>query len=564
MRRSYPPPHPPVVVLHHVRVREVRVPMPLAPIATLRILLLTAPRPSDHRSLHRRGRPSHFLLLLVAVSGAFLTLGAADVPVRSNDVVETQTNLAWGTLFDLSATRPGPLHMRLAAAIRSAIRDGRVPRGAALPPSRQLADDLGISRSTVTHAYGQLVTEGYLSARTGSGTRVSWTPDPDDDVALRLARQPAAVPSSPARFDMYACWPDRRAFPRRKWVAAITAAATSAPFDQLGYSEPGGMLELRTVLAEHLNRSRGAVVDPATISIFSGAGQALVQVCRALVADGETVLGIEDPGSPRYWEAARTAGIELVGLPVDEQGLIVEALDRHTELRAVCVGTARQMAYGTPLPPDRRQQLLDWTHRTGGLLIEDDYDHEFSYDRPVPAVLQGKDPRRVALMGSMSQALGPTVSIGWVVTPGRLVQAVRAEDEIQALPPTLNQLALAHLMRSGGYDRHVRTIRLQLRRRRNLLVAELQGQLPEYRVHGAQSGMMLLLELPPGTDTASLISAAARRGLHIGDIEEMRLRPDAAKPGLLLGYGNLDDKVIPEAVAILADLIGQAAGASVA
>jgi GntR family transcriptional regulator / MocR family aminotransferase len=434
-------------------------------------------------------------------------------------VAKTQTNLAWGTLFELSATRPGPLHMRLAAAIRSAVRDGSVPPGAALPPSRQLAEDLGVSRWTVTHAYGQLVTEGYLSARTGSATRVSWVPDPDDDVALRLAKQATPVAAPSTRFDMYTCRPDLRAFPRRKWVQAITAAATTASFSQLDYSEPGGMLELRTVLAEHLRRSRGAAADPATISVFSGAGQALMQVCRALMAEGEMALGIEDPGSPRYWQAARTTGMHLVGLPADEHGLVTEALDLHPELRVVCVGTARQLAYGAPLQADRRRQLLDWAQRTGGLVIEDDYDHEFSYDRPVPPVLQGSDPQRVALMGSMSQALGPTVSIGWVVTPGWLVQAVRAADEIQVLPPALNQLALAQLMRSGGYHRHLRATRMHLRTRRDLLVHALQARLPGYRVHGAESGMMLLLELPSGTDTAAIIAAAARHGLQIGDIE---------------------------------------------
>ena len=453
--------------------------------------------------------------------------------------------------------------MRLAAAIRSAVREGRLPRGAALPPSRILADDLGVSRWTVTQAYGQLVTEGYLTARTGSATRVSWTPGPDDPAWSRPAR--AAAPGTPsARYDLYSCWLDLRSFPRRKWVEAIAAAATTAAHDQLGYSAPGGMPELRAVLAEHLNRARGAAAEPDTISIFSGAGQALTQVCRALMADGMTVLGIEDPGSCRYWEVARTTGMDLVGLPVDEQGLVTQDLDRYPQLRAVCVGTARQMAYGTPLPPGRRQQLLDWARRTDALVIEDDYDHEFGYDRPAPPVMQGTDPRRIALLGSMSQALGPTVSVGWVVTPGRLVRAVRAEDEIQVLPPALNQLALAHLMRTGGYDRHLRATRLQQRRRRNLLMASLRARLPGYRVHGAQSGTMLLIELPPGTDTASIVTAAAHRSLLVGDLEEMRMIPDPARPGLLLGYGCLSDTIVDEAVAVLADVLGQAGLPSVA
>jgi GntR family transcriptional regulator/MocR family aminotransferase len=487
-------------------------------------------------------------------------------------MAKTQTNLApgdgttvaagdwstaWQTLFDLSVTRPGPLHMRLTAAIRSAIRDGRLPHGAALPPSRNLAEDLGVSRWTVTQAYGQLATEGYLTARTGSATRVSWTPGPDDVLLTRPA-QPTGVAAPQGRYDLYSCWLDLRVFPRRKWVDAISAAATTAAHDQLGYSAPGGMPELRTVLAEHLNRARGAAVDPANISVFSGAGQALTQLCRALLADGVPVLGIEDPGSPRYWDVARTAGMDLIGLPVDEHGLVTAALGDHPGLRAVCIGTARQIAYGAPLAPERRAKLLDWARRTDALIIEDDYDHEFSYDRPAPPVMQHTDPHRIALLGSMSQALGPTVSVGWVVTPGRLTRAVRAEDEIQVLPPALNQLALAHLMRSGGYDRHLRATRLQLRRRRNLLLDALRTRLPGYPVHGGQAGTMLLVELPPGTDTDALLVAAERRGLLIAHIDEMRLTPDPGKPGLLLGYGCLNDRDVDGAVALLADVLAQA------
>ncbi len=449
--------------------------------------------------------------------------------------------------------------MRLAGAIRSAIRDGRLPLGAALPPSRALASDLDVSRWTVTQAYGQLATEGYLTARTGSATRVGWTPDASDDHGRPPGRQPAATRAQPVRYNLCSCHPDLRAFPRRKWVAAITAAAATASFDQFDYPEPGGLPELRQVLSEHLTRSRGAIADPATLSVFSGAGQALIQLCRALQAEGQTTLAIEDPGSVRYRQAALTTGMELIGLPVDERGLVVGSLDQHPDLRAVCVGIARQMTYGHPLPPDRRRQLLDWAGRVDGLVIEDDYDSEFSYERPAPSVLQGADPRRVALLGSMSQALGPTISIGWVVAPGRLVQAVRAEEEIQLLPPALNQLALVQLMQSGAYDRHLRTTRLQLKRRRNALAESLRRRLPAYRVYGTDSGMQLMLELPGGSEPAAIVTAARQQGLLLGDLDEMRLSPDPARPGLLLGYGNLPDTAVDDAVAALAEVLRAAA-----
>jgi GntR family transcriptional regulator / MocR family aminotransferase len=475
----------------------------------------------------------------------------------------TQANLAWETLLDLSATRPGPLHMRLAAAIRAAIRSGRLPVGAALPPSRMLAADLSVSRWTVTEAYGQLITEGYLTGKTGSATRVTWSPGPGDEPRADPARPrpaQAARPSPTVGYDLASCTPDLRAFPRRQWVEAIRAAAETAPFHRLSYSEPGGLLELRAVLAEHLNRSRGAAAEPDTISIVMGAGQGMSRVCRALVADGHTAIGMENPGSPRLFQAAQEAGLELVPLPVDDDGLVVDALDEQPGLRAVCVGAARQIALGCPLAPHRRPPLVEWARRVDGLVIEDDYLSEFSYDHPAPPVMQGTARDRVALLGSMSQALGPTVGIGWVVAPRRWVPAVRAEHEIQVLPPALNQLALVQLMQSGAYDRHLRASRQRYRARRNALLDALRRHLPEYRVRGAEAGLELLLELPPGTDVTAILRAAARRGIELWNTDDMQLRPEPSDPGLVVGYGNIKDTAIEAAVAALAEIIRSCGG----
>jgi GntR family transcriptional regulator/MocR family aminotransferase len=469
-----------------------------------------------------------------------------------------QANLAWETLLDLSAARPGPLHMRLAAAIRAAIRDGRLPVGAALPPSRMLAADLSVSRWTVTEAYSQLITEGYLTGKTGSATRVTWSPVPGDEPraepARRLPAQPAR-PNPPVGFDLSSAHPDLRAFPRRRWVAAIRAAAETAPFDRLSYSEPGGLPELRAVLAEHLNRSRGASAEPDTVCVVMGAGQGMSRLCRALLADGHTAIGMENPGSSRLWQAAQEAGLKLVPLPVDDDGLVVDALDRHPGLRAVCVGAARQVALGCPLGPRRRTALVDWVRRVDGLVIEDDYYSEFSYDRPAPPVLQGTARDRVALLGSMSQALGPTVAVGWVVAPRRWVPAVRAEHEIQLLPPALNQLALVQLMQSGAYDRHLRASRHRYRARRNTLLDALRRHLPGYRVRGAEAGLELLLELPPGTDMTAILRAAARHGIELPNLDDKQLQPEPLDLGLLIGYGSIKDTAIDAAIAALAEVI---------
>jgi GntR family transcriptional regulator/MocR family aminotransferase len=465
-----------------------------------------------------------------------------------------QTNLAWETLFDVSAQPSGPLHERLTRAIRSAIRDGRLPRGVALPPSRTLATDLGISRWAVTQAYGRLVTEGYLASRPGSATRVMWSPEPDQD---RMAPRSTSR-QTPPRYDLSQCTPDYRAFPRRKWVEAIRVAAETTPFDQLDYGDTGGEPRLRAILAEYLRRGRGAIVDTATVSIFTGARQGMSQVSHALHAAGHRQIGIEDPGSPGLWDAARNAGLELVPLPVDDDGLVTDALAEHPALRAVCVGAAHQLMLSCPLAPHRRSALLDWARRVDGFIIEDDYDSEFSYDGPALPVMQGSDPRRVALLGSMSRTLTPTAQVGWVVAPPFWVDAVRSAYTPSPAPPALTQLALANFMESGAYDRHLRASRLRFRRRRDALLAALDRQLPGYQVRGTAVGLHLLLRLPDGTDMPALIAAARRRDMEICDPAELYFQPAPPQSWLPIGYANLNDHLVDEAVTVLADLIPRA------
>jgi len=462
-------------------------------------------------------------------------------------------DLAWETLLDLSVTPPGPLHVRLTAAIRAAIRSGRIPHGAAVPPSRTLAADLRVSRWTVTRAYGELITDGYLSGRTGSATRVSWAAEPP----VKRPDAPAPAMRAPARYDLKQSHPDLRAFPRRAWAQAVRAAAESASFDQLDYSQSGGHPRLRTLLAEHLNRSRGCAVRPDMVCIYAGAGQSLLQLCRALKAAGHRAIGVEDPGSDRHWQAARMAGLELAPVPVDENGLVVAALLDRPDVRAVCVSPAHHPATGVLLTAERRASLLDWARRADGLIIEDDYDAQFSYDRAVPAALQGRSPDRVALLGSMSKTLGPAVGIGWVAAPRRWADAARGAEEMQLHPPALNQLALADLLESGAYDRHLRATRRRLRSRRAALLTALRQALPDLPVYGADAGMHLVLALPAGADPAGIVNAARGRDLLVCDLDDMRLTPRAGQPALVLGYGNLKDSLIDEAAAVLATVINE-------
>jgi GntR family transcriptional regulator/MocR family aminotransferase len=386
---------------------------------------------------------------------------------------------------------------------------------------------------------------------------VSWSPAPDEQRGVVRSHSGHADPRRhpPARYDFSQCTPDYRAFPRRKWVEAIRVAAETASFDRLGYAQPGGEPRLRAVLADHLDRRRGTRVDPELMTVFTGAKQAMGALSRALFAAGHRRLAVEDPGSTGLWEPARAAGLELVPLPVDERGVVPEALDGCPDVRAVCVGPAHHVVNGAELAPERRAWLLDWAARVDGLVIEDDYDSEFSYDRPALPAMQGTDPRRVALIGSMSRTMTPTVNVGWAVVPGRWLAGLHAEPWMAATAPALNQLALAHFIESGSYDRHLRTSRQRFRARRDALVAALARELPQARIGGQRAGLHLVLDLPPEVSARRVVAVAPKHGIELCDMNLLRLAGDPDDGQLLVGYGNLADSQLTEAVAALVELV---------
>jgi GntR family transcriptional regulator/MocR family aminotransferase len=463
-------------------------------------------------------------------------------------VAVSQTNFAWATLLDVGPAARGRLHDRLAQALRTAIRDGRLTEGAALPPSRALAEELGCSRWVVTEAYGQLTAEGYLAARVGSATRVSWVPDsaPHPE-PLRVT----AVP--PVRYDLSPGLPDLRAFPRRRWAEAVRSVVGSAVHHDLGLPDPAGHAAPRTTIAQYLRRSRGADADPAAVTICAGITDGLVRTCRALRASGITDVAVEHPGWPRLRAAATSADLRVHPVPVDEDGLRVDDL-AATPARAVVVGAAHQFPTGTVLSPARRARLVRWAQEVDGYVIEDDYDAEFRYDHHPVAVMQGMAPGRVFLLGSVSKTLSPALGVGWLVAPGAMAAALRAANPVAAAPPVLDQFALATFIDRGWYDAHLRAARRRYRTRRDLLVRTLADEIPEGRVAGTAAGLHILLHLPAHTDTSAVVHAAAAKGLSVSDLDDYRTEPSKDR-ALVLGYGNIGDTEIPTAVTLLRDSI---------
>jgi len=428
----------------------------------------------------------------------------------------------------------------LERALRDAVRDGRLAPGERLPATRQLAGELGVSRNTVKAAYDQLVAEGFLTARQGSGTRVAALPPAE--TGAPGAREPARAP----RFDLRPGSPDVGAFPAAAWLRALRSAVTRAPALAYDYGDPRGRIELRTALSGYLGRARGVVAPPERIVITSGYVQGLALLTRVL--DGGPVA-MEDPGLPFHREVVRRHGGLVVPLEVDGRGAGTPG-----DCAAVVVTPAHQYPTGVTLHPERRRALTEWARARGALIVEDDYDGEFRYDRQPVGALQGMAPGQVAYLGTASKTLGPALRLGWMVLPPHLVDAV-ADAKLHSDHHTesLGQLALAELIDAHAYDRHVRACRLRYRRRRDRLLDRLGARA---RVRGIAAGLHALVEVD---DEERVLARARAHGLAVGRLGDHWHTPDAGRPqGLVVGYGTPREGAYRGALEVLARVLDEA------
>ncbi|MFI1563710.1 PLP-dependent aminotransferase family protein [Streptomyces sp. NPDC020490] len=427
----------------------------------------------------------------------------------------------------------------LERALRDAVRDGRLAPGTRLPATRRLATELGISRGTAKAAYDQLVAEGYLTARQGSGTRVALLPSVDTGTPEAAAH--ARVP----RFDLRPGSPDVGAFPAAAWLRALRRAIATAPLLAYDYGDPRGRVELRTALSGYLGRARGVIAPPERIVITSGYVQGLALLTRVLGGAG---IAMEDPGLPFHREVVRHNGGTVVPVRVDGRGVCAEELG---DVGAVVATPAHQYPTGVTLHPERRRALTDWARARGGLIVEDDYDGEFRYDRQPVGALQGMAPGQVVYLGTASKTLGPALRLGWMVLPPDLVDAVAdAKLHSDHHTETIGQLALAELIDSHAYDRHVRAGRLRYRRRRDQLLDRLGSR---RAVRGIAAGLHALVEV---ADEADVLARAEAEGLAVGHLGDHWHTPGEGRPqGLVVGYGTPRERVYPEALEVLAKVL---------
>ncbi|GGT63764.1 MULTISPECIES: MocR-like pyridoxine biosynthesis transcription factor PdxR [Streptomyces] len=451
-----------------------------------------------------------------------------------------------GVDLHLELTGPGSRRAVLIGALREAVRSGRLAPGTRLPPYRSLAADLGVARNTVADAYGELVAEGWLTSRQGSGTRVASRPTATEagtgtetDTGVEGAG-PAGSASLP--YDLVQGKPDPAAFPRTAWLASARRALTAAPHEVFGIGAPRGRVELRRELAAYLARVRGVRTRPDRIVICSGAAHALRLLTRVLPGP----WAMEAYGLPFHRALLGEAGIGTLPVAVDEDGARVDRLPG--EARAVLLTPAHQFPTGGPLHPERRAAVAAWAAATGGFVLEDDYDGEFRYDRRPVGALQGLGPERTVLIGSVSKSLSPTLRIGWMVLPAALVDGVvAAKGEREPYSSATEQLTLADLLASGAYDRHVRRMRQRHRRRRDRLVEVLAARVPEVGVTGIAAGLHAVVDLPAGTEDAA-VAAAARHGVAVEGLSGYR-HPDhgsagaVPQDGLVVGYATPSERL---------------------
>lgn len=462
-------------------------------------------------------------------------------------------------LVVLDATSARPLREQLAEALKGAVRTGRLAAGTRLPSTRALAEDLGVSRGVVVDAYAQLVAEGYFSGHPGSGTHVGST------VHLLAAppvpqQAPVPVETTAVAFDLRADRPDLSLFPRRNWVSATRDAVRDLGDDDLGWPGPSGAVGLRAELASYLGRVRGAMAMPDDLVIVAGVTQGLALLAKVLAARGHDTLAVEDPSGLGQHRAVAGAELRLVPIPVDRDGLDVAAL-AGTGARAVLCAPTHQFPTGAVLSAPRRAALVRWAQERDGIIVEDDRDAVFRWDRMPMSCLQGLDPQRIVLLGSVSLSLAPALRLGWIVPPAALLEPlVVAKREADGGSPIIGQEALARLIEMGAFDRHLRRARKIYRPRRDALLAAVGQQLPDWTAAGAAAGLHIWLQPPGVIDAAALVAAVSDRGILVeavaaghGDV--------APLAGLVVSFARLTGADAPQVVSLLAEAIAEVGSA---
>jgi GntR family transcriptional regulator/MocR family aminotransferase len=484
------------------------------------------------------------------------------------------TSQGWADLYAWQLDRASrtPLSRQIYAQVRSAVLSGTLRAGTRVPSSRAMALQLSVARASVVSAYEQLLAEGYVESRHGSGTFISV------EVAglatrrrsVPRATKAAAVPTSARAFPDF----ERSAFQgearpfntgrtlidartAESWRSLTHRAVRRLGANDLGYTDPAGLAELRANICDYLRVARAVRCEPDQIVITAGTQQAIDIAIRVLLAPGDEVW-VEDPGYPLTHAQLSLAKVRPHAIPVDLQGLIVDAGQRTApRARAVFVTPSHQFPTGVAMSMMRRLQLLAWATQSGAFIVEDDYTSEFRYSGPPLSSLQGLDhSERVIYVGTLNKALFPGLRIGYAVVPRALLRAfVGARYLIDRQPATLQQAVVSEFMQQGHFAAHIRRMRQLYREQRdalaNTLTRRAAGRL---EVALPDQGMHLVAYLRDGSSDIAIEAAAGRAGIVVRAISRF-YRSARPRPGLMLGFSGFPRQLIVPAAARLAMLV---------
>jgi GntR family transcriptional regulator/MocR family aminotransferase len=453
-------------------------------------------------------------------------------------------------LFVPLSRSAGPtLGKQIEQHLRAAIRDGTLKPQSLLPSGRDLAEQLKVSRPIVVDVYAQLASEGFITLRQGARPRVASQPD-----ALAPAEPPHKPQFIPARYDLRPATPDLHAFPRKAWLRAMRNALETMLPHALGYDGRHGTDALRDALAGYLGRVRSVVTQPSQILVTSGFAQSRSLFCRAIAAMGGKRLAVEDP-SYTEWESVTGVGLEIVPIPVDEDGIDVDRL-ASSQADAVLLTPTHHSPTGCTLSGERRAQLVTWLRAQGTFALEDDYDAEFRYDRAPTGAVQSLAPDRVVYAGTVSKTLAPALRMGWVAVPRPLMDAMLFQHRVADNgAPRIDQNALASFIEDGELDRHLRRMRLIYRKRRDVLISALQTHMPEAVIGGIAGGLHAAVKLPRRVAEEAILAEAARRGVQFDFMSRSCVARREVCSTMLIGYAQPTESAIRQGIRILAETV---------
>jgi GntR family transcriptional regulator/MocR family aminotransferase len=467
--------------------------------------------------------------------------------------------------FHVSLAGRGDLSARIYRQLHEAVIDGRLRAGEKLPPTRELARQLAVSRNTVALAYERLTAEGFLVGRVGAGTFVCATPPapatavttgagavPPRPVWQELAT-PAVDDTPPPAYDFGVGVPDVRRFPMAAWRRQVARQLRDAPVEDTLYGDPAGHPGLRAEIARHIGLSRSVRVPAEQVLVTSGTQQAFDLVARVLLAPGDRVA-VEEPGYAPARELFASHGARVTGVPVDAEGLVVQDLPPGTRL--VYTTPSHQFPLGPPMSLGRRTALLEWARQAGAVVIEDDYDSEFRFaDRPLESLHSLDRGDRVLYVGSFSKTMLPMLRLGFLVAPPSLFAALRSAKRLADLQTgTTTQGAMAGFMADGLFVRHLRRATREYAARRALILAVLRRDFADRLEVVPSTAGLHLAAWPKGeVDVAGLAARAAAAGVGVADLAGYHgFGP--GRPGLALGYGRIDQDRIEEGLRLLGEV----------